>query len=165
MGDNQQPMFTDNDKMQFLLNGIPFIEDERFVRVHQDLCNLKIDAGSNHGIVKGGQLTLHMHNYAGSRNPPIANAIIQEVHPTWSTIMVRSKSRYTLLPTSCWARIDQHRALASIVRSSCASVMQKLRIQKRSGPVTSTLVPPTPSRASTLDKIEISQTELVYNAL
>ncbi|KAF5370581.1 hypothetical protein D9758_001827 [Tetrapyrgos nigripes] len=163
MGD-QQPMFTENNRL--LLGGVPFTEDENFVRVHPvDSSSLKLDAGSNYGIVKGGQVTLHVHNYSGSRNPAVANAVIQEVHPTYSILAVRSKSRYTLLPTSCWARIDQHRALASIVKSSCASVLQRLGFQKRTGSVPSTAHPSPPSRASTLDKLDISQRELVISAL
>ncbi|THV05008.1 hypothetical protein K435DRAFT_648091 [Dendrothele bispora CBS 962.96] len=166
MGDAQQPMFADHKGSRFLLNAIPFIEDERFVpvRPHDDN-TLRLDVGTLDGIVKGGQLSLHTHNYSGSRNLPIANAIVCDVQPTWCTVAVRSKSRYTLLPNPCWARIDQHRALASVVKASCTSVLQKMGIhQKRSNSLPAS-VPPVPTRSSSFDKMEISETELAVPML
>ncbi|KAK7472598.1 hypothetical protein VKT23_000711 [Stygiomarasmius scandens] len=170
MGDVQPPIYTEHGKLQFFLNAVPFNEDARFVPVRpHDETTLRLDVGSQHGIVKGGQLSLHMHNHAGSRNPPIANAIIHDVQLTWCTITVRSKSRYALLPTTCWARIDQHRALASVVKDSCASVFQKLGIhQKRSNSlpaIATTPVPPTPTRSSSCDKLEITQSEIILSSL
>ncbi|KAK7035476.1 hypothetical protein VNI00_011769 [Paramarasmius palmivorus] len=132
--DGQQPQCTGKGASQMLFGGIPFVPDTRFVLVqYQNEKGIKIELGSMHGVVKGGEFSLHLHNYQGSCNPAIATVVVNDVYPTWC--MGRSKIHYPVatLPRKCWALMNERPVVGALLRKSCSALLQRIGIpQSRS---------------------------------
>ncbi|KAF5389455.1 hypothetical protein D9757_004258 [Collybiopsis confluens] len=94
-----------SESSDYLFDRVPFSQDPSYIPVliHNEK-GIRIELGSQHGIQKGGEFSLHAHNYSGSRNPTIATVTVQDVYSNWCT--VRSKCALSL-PRNCWARHNQ----------------------------------------------------------
>lgn len=92
---------------RIVFNEIPFVIDKRFsfATLESDTNQLKVEVGAIHGIVEGSELSICLHNYLCSQNPPIACAVVYELHPTWC--YVRIKSQTSKVPTICWAKVSK----------------------------------------------------------
>ncbi|KAF5321415.1 hypothetical protein D9619_001442 [Psilocybe cf. subviscida] len=106
-GEAQTFLCIGEHKNEMIFNETPFPTDKAFVlaSVDPDMLTLRISMGAIHGLTKGSQLSLHLHNRQRSLNPPIANAVVSEVHGTWC----RAQPNKPLLnpPMSFWAKVTK----------------------------------------------------------
>lgn len=104
--EGQRPVCLGMHKARIIFNAVPFTVDPRYIPVGLgDDTRPRIEAGAVHGIVKGSEFSLHLHNHRASRNPRIATAVVSEVHPTWS--VGRVKCPMQSIPKICWAQITR----------------------------------------------------------
>ncbi|KIK67148.1 hypothetical protein GYMLUDRAFT_37193 [Collybiopsis luxurians FD-317 M1] len=117
----------------YLLNGVPFTQDPRYIPVLFNSENgIRIELGSEHGIEKGGEFSLHAHNYFGSRNPALATVTVQDVSSNWCT--VRSKSSSSL-PKHCWARTPHNHGWSYVrLRKAFQTLLHTAPFHKQSTP-------------------------------
>uniref|UniRef100_A0A0W0F0B2 Uncharacterized protein n=1 Tax=Moniliophthora roreri TaxID=221103 RepID=A0A0W0F0B2_MONRR len=127
--DGQQPQCTGKGASHMLFGGIPFVPDERYVPVqYQAEKGVKIELGSLNGVAKGGEFSLYLHNYQGSRNPAIATVTVNDVYPTWCT--GRSKFHYPIaaLPRKCWALMNERPVVGTLLKKSCSALLHRIGI-------------------------------------
>lgn len=104
--EGHKPVLLGPHKDRALFDGVPFLQDGRFVPVESySVDSLRIDAGAIHGVTEGTELTLHEHNHQGSLNPALASYLATEVHPTWC--LARKKSRNDATLEKGWARVTK----------------------------------------------------------
>ncbi|KAG6831837.1 hypothetical protein H0H87_003756 [Tephrocybe sp. NHM501043] len=102
----QRPICLGKHKSRIVFDAVPFIPDSRLVSV--DFCDSsrpRIEAGAAHGVVKGCEFSLHIHNYRASRNPSIGILVVFEVHPTWCFARLKTATEY--VPQTCWAHVTR----------------------------------------------------------
>jgi hypothetical protein len=106
-GESQTFLCIGESKNEMVFNEIPFPTDNVFVLASFDFDTqaLRISMGAIHGLTKGSQLSLHLHNRQLSLNPPIANAVVSDVYGTWCYALV-SKPLVDP-PISCWAKVTK----------------------------------------------------------
>ncbi|KAJ3934892.1 MAG: hypothetical protein NXY57DRAFT_913912 [Lentinula lateritia] len=98
-----------------LFNSIPFTQDHSYIPVQFHLQKgIRIELGSLHGIEKGGEFSIHGHNYVGSRNPVLASFTVQQVYPTWCVGKTKTSS---LLPKHCWARVPRNPSSYRLIKA------------------------------------------------
>ncbi|EKM80635.1 hypothetical protein AGABI1DRAFT_55618 [Agaricus bisporus var. burnettii JB137-S8] len=101
----QQPVCYGFYKDRILFNSIPFGIDTQFL--HATLCDehdrIKVGAGLIHGLVKGSELSLHLHNHRCSKNPILSTVIVEVLHPSWC--LARSLDTKVSLPRTSWAKV------------------------------------------------------------
>ncbi|KAL0577018.1 hypothetical protein V5O48_004952 [Marasmius crinis-equi] len=131
MGEGQHPQCSGKGASHMLFGGIPFGQDVRYVPIrYQTEKGFAIERGSDHGIAKGSEFSVHLHNYLGSRNPTIATVVVQDVHSDWCTGSLKSKTHYPIsaLPKRCWALINERPVVGSLLRKSCSALLQRIGI-------------------------------------
>ncbi|KAJ8077186.1 hypothetical protein PM082_001614 [Marasmius tenuissimus] len=129
IGEGQHAQCFGKGASLMLFRGIPFVQDDRYIPVqYQTEKGFKIELGSQHGVVKGGEFSLHLHNYLGSRNPSIATMVISDVYPTWCT--GKSKIHYPIsaLPKRCWALVYERPVVGALLKKSCAALLQRIGV-------------------------------------
>ncbi|KAL0068754.1 hypothetical protein AAF712_004083 [Marasmius tenuissimus] len=129
IGEGQHAQCFGKGASLMLFRGIPFVLDDRYIPVqYQTEKGFKIELGSQHGVVKGGEFSLHLHNYLGSRNPSIATMVISDVYPTWCT--GKSKIHYPIsaLPKRCWALVYERPVVGALLKKSCAALLQRIGV-------------------------------------
>ena len=110
---SQIPQCIGRHKSQTIFNAVPFTPDAIYLPISiQENSALYVDAGLTHGILRGDQFSVHLHNYGGSHNPQIATVTVVEVYPTWSKCQLATQSKLRALSTenSYWARISDRRS-------------------------------------------------------
>ncbi|KAG7098837.1 hypothetical protein E1B28_000741 [Marasmius oreades] len=131
IGEGQHPQCSGKRASLMLFGGIPFVQDGRFIPVQYQIeKGFKIEIGSQHGVVKGGEFSLHLHNYIGSQNPAVATVVVHDIYPTWCT--GKSKVHYplTTLPKRCWALLSDRPIVGSLLRKSCTALLHRIWIQQ-----------------------------------
>lgn len=130
IGEGQRPLFAGANAKRPVFDAVPFLPDQAYFQtdpVH-DPKMLRIGLGAVHGVVEGTEFSVHVHNYRGSCNPPIAHVSVTDVYPTWS-FSYTSHS----VPSGCWAqikrwnnrggfRIQSKRSFSRLRRPSRASI-------------------------------------------
>ncbi|KAH6913890.1 caspase domain-containing protein [Coprinopsis sp. MPI-PUGE-AT-0042] len=130
--EGQKAVCLGKHKNRLFLDDVPFVVDGRFLAVA--LCTkreVRVEAGSVHGVIEGCELSLHSHNYRRSQNPPLAIVTVVEAHPTWS--LAQLKSQDFKLPKSCWGRItrwNNEPPFRVKLMASIASVMEIWKLKK-----------------------------------
>ncbi|KAF8206536.1 hypothetical protein K438DRAFT_480287 [Mycena galopus ATCC 62051] len=100
---SQRPFAGGLNVKKPLFDASPFIQDGRFFQTDltQDPNMLRIGLGAVHGVVEGTEFSVHLHNYCGSCNPPIATvSVTGHVYPTWSFAYTEAR-----IPAGCWVQI------------------------------------------------------------
>ena len=120
-------------KDRTVFNAVPFVVDKQFsfATLEPDTNQLKVEIGAIHGIVKGSELSICLHNYLSSHNPPIACAVVSELHPTWC--YARIKSKISQAPANCWGKVSKwnnHRPFRVKLKSTLASFIRTWRLRK-----------------------------------
>lgn len=102
---NQTPRSFGLHKSRIVFHALPFIPDTRYIALddHASSNHFRIEMGSEHGIVRGTELSMHGHNRRGSLNPALGSLRVLEVHPTWSLARRRSNDGVS----AEWAQITQ----------------------------------------------------------
>jgi len=131
--DSQKFVCLGQYKDRTVFNGVPFVIDKRFsfATLGSDTNKLKVEVGAIHGIVEGCELTIYLHNYLCSQNPPIACAVVSELHPTWC--YVRIKSQTSEVPTTCWAKVSKwnnHRPFRVHLKSTLTSFVRIWKLRR-----------------------------------
>lgn len=80
---SQHAVCTGQHRGRTFFDGVPFVEDWRYVAAVRVEDDVRVEAGAIHGVVADTAFTLHDHNLRGSLNPVLANLKAFEVHPTW----------------------------------------------------------------------------------
>ncbi|KAJ7274481.1 hypothetical protein B0H12DRAFT_1006826, partial [Mycena haematopus] len=105
IGGSQCPFAAGLNVKRPLFDALPFIPDGRYFQT-EPVCDsrmLRIGLGAVHGVVEGTEFSIHLHNYSGSCNPPIARvSVTGQVHPTWSFAHTDAR-----IPAGCWAQIQR----------------------------------------------------------
>ncbi|CAA7261744.1 unnamed protein product [Cyclocybe aegerita] len=101
----QQAVCIGKYEHRHLFNDVPFDIDRRLSSATLNTATglLKIDIGDIHGIVEGTEFSLHFYNRRHSHNPPVAFAIVSEVHAT--CCFARVKPPEARIPETCWAKV------------------------------------------------------------
>ena len=131
--DSQRYVCLGQHKNRTLFNDVPFVIDQQFslTTVESDTNQVKVEVGSIHGIVGGSELSICLHNHLYSQNPPIAYAVVSELHPTWS--YVRIKSQISTVPTTCWAKVSKwnnHRPFRVNLKSTLTSFVRIWKLRR-----------------------------------
>ncbi|KAJ7034937.1 hypothetical protein C8F04DRAFT_904620, partial [Mycena alexandri] len=102
IGGGQRPFAAGLNVKRPLFDAVPFIPDLRYFQADfaDDFKLLRIGLGTVHGVVEGTEFSVHPHNYRGSCNPVMANALVTHVYPTWSFAQAKSS-----VPPTCWVQI------------------------------------------------------------
>lgn len=130
--EGQKAVCQGRHKTRSFMDEVPFVVDGRFLAVA--LCTkreVRVEAGSVHGVIEGCELSLHSHNYRRSQNPSLATVTVVESHPTWS--LAQMKSQDFKLPKSCWGRItrwNNEPPFRVKLMASIASVMEIWKLKK-----------------------------------
>ncbi|KAJ7625108.1 hypothetical protein DFH06DRAFT_912573, partial [Mycena polygramma] len=104
IGEGQRPLFVGANATRPVFDAVPFLPDQAYFQtdpVH-DPKMLRIGLGAVHGVVEGTEFSVHVHNYRGSCNPPIAHVAVTDVYPTWSFGYLSHS-----VPSGCWAQIKR----------------------------------------------------------
>jgi hypothetical protein len=108
-----------------LFDALPFIPDGRYFQTDfaHDSRSLRIGVGAVHGVVEGTEFSIHLHNYSGSCNPPIAKVYVNDVYPTWSFAHTEARG----IPAGCWAQIRRwnNRGSFSIPSKKSGSALRR----------------------------------------
>lgn len=131
--DSQRSVCLGRHKDRTVFNDVPFVTDKRlsFATLESGTLQLKVEVGAIHGIVEGSELTIYLHNHLCSRNPPIACALVSELHPTWC--YVRIKSQTSKVPTTCWAKVSKwnnHRPFRVNLKSTLTSFVRIWKLRR-----------------------------------
>ncbi|KAF6760314.1 caspase domain-containing protein [Ephemerocybe angulata] len=119
------------NKSRVLFNDLPFVVDPQFVSIGSGRGDLRIEAGSIHGVVEGSEFSIHSHNYRCSKNPSFAVAVVLQTHSTWSLARIKSQDSY--VPRTCWGRImrwNNPNPFTVIVKSSVATLAKGWKLKK-----------------------------------
>ncbi|KAF7374967.1 hypothetical protein MSAN_00382800 [Mycena sanguinolenta] len=103
IGGSQSPFAAGLNAKRPLFDALPFLPDGRYFQTEPtpDSKMLRIGVGAAHGVVEGTEFSIHLHNYCGSCNPPIASvSVIGQVHPTWCFARIDAP-----IPAGSWAQI------------------------------------------------------------
>ena len=122
-------------KDRTVFNDVPFVTDKRFsvATLESDTDKLKVEVGAIHGIVEGSELSIYLHNYLCSPNPPIACAIVSELHPTWCYVHIKSPT--SKIPRTCWGKVSKwnnHRPFRVKLKATITSFIQRIVVMDRS---------------------------------
>lgn len=132
MPEDQRPLCLGRHRNRVIFDAVPFLPDARYVSVGLDNDKrLRIEMGAIHGIVEGSELSVHIHNFRGSLNPPIANVHVIKVHATWS--LGQCTSQETLVPKGCWARITRWNNRTPFrvhLKKGIASLIRRWKVRK-----------------------------------
>ncbi|TEB38331.1 hypothetical protein FA13DRAFT_739907 [Coprinellus micaceus] len=119
-------------KGRVIFNDLPFIIDPQYVSIAAGRGgDLRIEAGSIHGVVEGSEFHIHSHNYRCSRNPSFATALVVRSYSTWS--LARIKSQDSNVPRACWGRIvrwNNPNPLTVKIKSSVATLTKGWKLKK-----------------------------------
>jgi hypothetical protein len=89
---------------------------------------LRMEAGTLHGVLKGGEISVHEHNYCGSHNPSIASLLVLEVHPTWSKCTPLDPKAHLLHSgEKCWGLVTRWHPRRSLSATLTTSSLRKSR--------------------------------------
>ncbi|KAG2015710.1 hypothetical protein CC2G_008954 [Coprinopsis cinerea AmutBmut pab1-1] len=130
--EGQKAICLGKHRNRIFFDDIPFVVDGRFLAVA--LCTkreVRVEAGSVHGVIEGCELALHSHNYRRSRNPSLATVVVVEAHPTWSLAQIKTQD--LKIPKSCWARItrwNNEPPFRVKLKASIASIVAIWRLKK-----------------------------------
>lgn len=119
------------NKSRVLFNDVPFIVDPQYVSISSARGDLRVEAGSIHGVMEGSEFSIHPHNYRCSRNPSLAIAVVLRSHSTWS--LVRIKTQESHLPRSCWGRIlrwNNPNPFSVKIKSSVVTIAKGWKLKK-----------------------------------
>lgn len=109
---HQTPRSFGQHKSRIVFHSLPFVTDERYIAIdahHGAPDHFRIEVGSEHGVVRGMELSMHKHNRRGSLNPSLDSLRVLEVHPTWS--LARRRTREGVQGE--WAQITQKTSFKS----------------------------------------------------
>ena len=125
--DSQRFVCLGQHKDRTVFNDVPFVIDKRFSfsTLESDTNQLKVEVGAIHGIVEGSELSICLHNYLCSKNPPIACAVVSELHPTWCYVQIKSQT--SKVPRTCWAKVSKwnnHRPFRVNLKSTLTSFIR-----------------------------------------
>ncbi|KAJ7084025.1 caspase domain-containing protein [Mycena belliarum] len=104
VGEGQRPLSAGLNAKRVVFDAVPFLPDTAYFQtdmVH-DPKMLRIGLGAVNGVVEGTEFSVHVHNYRGSCNPPIAHVSVTDVYPTWSFGLPSHA-----VPAGCWAQIKR----------------------------------------------------------
>jgi hypothetical protein len=131
--DGQEPVCMGQHKGRIVFDAVPFVVDARYIPASQDNhTRLRIEAGIIQGIAEGTELSLHLHNNRGSKNPQIAIFSISEVHPTWSLGCLQAPS--TAVPQIAWARVSKwnnRRPFRVHLKATALSLYQRWKVRRQ----------------------------------
>ena len=127
ISDSRKFVCSGQHKGRTVFNDVPFVIDKQFsfTTLESDTNQLKVEAGAIHGIVEGSELSICPHNYLCSPNPPIACAIVFELHPTWCYIHIKSQT--SKIPRTCWAKVSKrnnHRPFRVKLKATIGSIQK-----------------------------------------
>ncbi|KAF8904416.1 hypothetical protein CPB84DRAFT_1772985 [Gymnopilus junonius] len=108
VGDHDQFFCSGKQKDKTFFDGIPFVPDNHFfsASLENDSANLvRINLGAMHGVTAGTDISLHLHNYSFSFNPPLAVSCVFEVQPSSSLALLGPAT--SGIPRSCCAKISK----------------------------------------------------------
>ena len=131
--DSQRFVCLGQHKNRNVFNDVPFVIDKRFslATLESDTNQLNVEIGAIHGIVEGSELSICLHNYLCSKNPPIACAVVSELHPTWCYAHIKSPN--STVPTTCWAKVSKwnnHRPFRVNLKSTLTSFIRIWKLRR-----------------------------------
>jgi Caspase domain len=131
--DSQRFVCLGQHKNRNVFNDVPFVIDKRFslATLESDTNQLKVEIGAIHGIVEGSELSICLHNYLCSKNPPIACAVVSELHPTWCYVHIKSQN--STVPRTCWAKVSKwsnHRPFRVNLKSTLTSFIRIWKLRR-----------------------------------
>ncbi|KAH9485564.1 Metacaspase-3 [Psilocybe cubensis] len=132
-GESQRFVCFGSQKGKVLFNQVPFTPDSLFTPTTFDKVSklLKVNLGTIHGVVEGSEISLHLHNYRCSFNPPIALSVVSEVNPT--SCVARIKLQNIDIPELCWAKVIQwnnRRPFCVYFKSTLLSLLRIFKLKK-----------------------------------
>jgi hypothetical protein len=131
--DSQKFVCLGQHRDRTVFNDVPFVIDKRFsfATLESDTNQLKVEVGAIHGIVEGSELSICLHNYLCSQNPPIACAVVSELHPTWCYVHIKSQT--SKIPTTCWGKVSKwnnHRPFRVKLKATLTSFIQIRKLHR-----------------------------------
>lgn len=103
---HQTPLTLGLHKHLPIFFSVPFPANSEYISLsplYHSTTRFRIEAGSNHGLNIGSELSIHAHNRQGSSNSALDTIRLVEVHPEWSVGVAKTGS-----VSAQWAHLKTH---------------------------------------------------------